>query len=143
MKNVSRFCRGASARLYCQNAVSEFNDLCADCEELEHGDGVRLTYAEACVVVESLRDVIEVGLQSRKEHLTQNVRAAINRDFLDSRHGADRVLVMRKLHALDEDACGALLDAVQSFWESGGVDLLNPLEAADVQREFEREGILA
>ena len=95
-------------------------------------------------MADALNDIIEVrGWTTRKEHLTQSVRAAINRDFLDARHGADRVLVMRKLHALDEDSCGALLDAVQSFWESGGVDLLNPFEAADVHRAFEQEGILA
>lgn len=107
---------------------------------------IQLNFAEACVVADAFRyehhTLVAFSWVAPQEFLTREVCRAMNNDWLDSRHGADRVALMTKLHDASEDDAGDLLRAVAQFWEGGGVDLLNPYERADVQRAFEYEGIL-
>ena len=110
-----------------------------------------LNYAEACVVVDALRDepqtLITWGWVEPKRFLAQEVCRAMNIHLLDSRYGADRVVLMAKCHELGNDDARELLQAVSRFWQrdDDGIairDLRNPGMMRKVRERFIYCGIL-
>lgn len=112
---------------------------------------IQLNFAEACVVADALRHehhvLVAFGIVAPQEFLTREVRRAVCNEFLDRRHGADKVVLMSKLHDASEDDAGDLLRAVAQFWERAeeGInirDLRDPATMLIARERFIYTGVL-